>query len=134
MGRLPSQKTVTIPKFPKHAQQFRCKKNELHTASVRHSNTVEREGGRDRDRREEEAGREGWKGQFFPQKEKQVESWTRGSHLLGDTVRERLNANTERRQDSRVTDSTALIERMLFTIATGVTCSNQRHSMKHTGT
>lgn len=41
-----------------------------------------REGGRNRDRREEE-GREGWKGQFFPQKEKQVESWTRGPTFAG---------------------------------------------------
>lgn len=58
--------------------------DELHTARVRRSSTMERrrEGGRNRDRREEE-GREGWKGQFFPQKEKQVESWTRGPTFAG---------------------------------------------------
>lgn len=54
--------------------------------------------------------------------------------MLGDTVLESPNANTERRLDSRVTDSAALIERMSFTVSTGVTCSHQRHSMKHTDT
>lgn len=81
--------------FPKDRHHTRIRKNmhgnldvgkndELHTARVRRSSTMERrrEGGWNRDRREEE-GREGWKGQFFPQKEKQVESWTRGPTFAG---------------------------------------------------
>lgn len=133
--------------FPKDRHHTRIRKNmhgnldvgendELHTARVRRSSTMERrrEGGREGGTEigeRKRGGRDG-KDNSFHRKKNRLSHGREGPHLQGDTVRESPNANTERRLDSRVTDSTALVERMLFTVATGVTCSHQRHSVKHT--
>lgn len=138
VGYLPKRPSP-YPNPKKHARQFRCRENdELHTARVRRSSTMERrrEGGREGGTEIGERKREGRDGKdnSFHRKKNRLSHGREGPHLQGDTVREYPNANTERRLDSRVTDSTALVERMLFTVATGVTCSHQRHSVKHTET
>lgn len=45
-GYLPKRPSP-YPNPKKHARQFRCRKNELHTTRVRQSNTVKREGVRE---------------------------------------------------------------------------------------
>lgn len=135
VGYLPKRPSP-YPNPKKHARQFRCrgKRRVPHSQSETQQHNGEAEGGREGGTEigeRKRGGRDG-KDNSFHRKKNRLSHGREGPHLQGDTVREYPNANTERRLDSRVTDSTALVERMLFTVATGVTCSHQRHSVKHT--
>lgn len=79
-------------------------KTKLHTARVRQSNTVVREGGTENGERKKGEGERDGKDNSFHRKKNRLSHW-RGGHICWEILYEMsLNVKTERRLDSRVTD------------------------------